>query len=83
MANIKAFPNKGYAPNNPSIAKHLHEQADWMLEDDAADVRTVVLVIEYTDGSLRRQVVGGSEMDLARTVGLLQIAAARAAVGEP
>ena len=83
MAEIKVLPNNGMAPNNECVAAHLREQADWMLEPDAKDVRNVVLLIEYTDGSLRRQPCGDPRLDLARMVGLLQIAAARAATGMP
>jgi len=81
MKNLTALPQTGYAPNNKAIAAHLRQQADWMELDDAAKVKTVVLVLEDCDGVLRRQTMG-APCDRARVVGLLTMAAARASVGD-
>ena len=80
-AVLKALPLNGYAPDNERIAAHLREQADWMTEKDAEPVRALILVIEYEDGTLRRQVCGDPCNDRARVTGLLTIAAAQAATG--
>ena len=52
-----------------------------MEAEDAVPVRNVILILEYSDGDLRRQTMG-APCDLARAIGLLTIAAARASVGD-
>jgi hypothetical protein len=75
--SLVEIPNNGFAPTNADIAKHLREQANWLADDDAKPLRTVILVMEYDDGRLRRQVCG-KPIDIARTTGLLLMAASRA-----
>jgi len=77
MENIKQLPNNGYAPDNFSIANHLREQATW-IEEDGESIRNVYLIIETSDGELRRQTMG-MPCDMARIVGILTVAAAQAA----
>ena len=79
--SVIELPNIGFAPSNTHIAKHLREQADWMEEDDATPIRTVVMIIEREDGTLHRQTMGQA-CDLARVLGVLQIAVIRGAMGE-
>lgn len=81
MSVIKELPNNGFAPSNEAIAKHLRQQADWMEEEDAAEVRTVVMLFERMDGTIHRQ-VAGHPCDLARVLGLLTTAAIRGAIGD-
>jgi len=81
VKNITSLPKTGFAPSNKDIAAHLREQADWMEAEDAVPVRNVILILEYSDGDLRRQTMG-APCDLARAIGLLTIAAARASVGD-
>ena len=76
---LTALPLTGHAPDNPSIAKHLRELADWIDADDAKELSTVFIVIEYADGSLRRQTCG-KPCDLARALGVLQMAIVQGAV---
>jgi hypothetical protein len=76
MENLKELPNTGFAPSNESIAKHLREQADWIEEDDDP-IRNIFIIIEHTDGTLRRQICG-QPCDLARAVGVMTIACVRA-----
>ena len=73
------LPLTGFAPSNADIAKHLREQADWMEEAGARGLRTVVLVLEYEDGDIRRQSCG-KRLDLARKAGLLFMAATQAVI---
>lgn len=80
MADIKSLPQNGFAPTNQAVAAHLREMADWIVEEDHPRVRNVFLVIETIDGELIRQTCG-APCDLARALGILTIAAARAAIG--
>jgi hypothetical protein len=68
-AELKVLPNNGMAASNRDIAKHLREQADWLEESDASEVRTCMITMEYTDGTLFRTSCG-QPMDLARAMGL-------------
>ncbi len=78
MAEITNLPNTGFAPTNKAIADHLVELAESIAQPDSMPVKNVVVLIEYADGELQRQCCG-QPIDMARIVGLLTIAAARAA----
>ena len=80
-AAIVELPNNGHAPDNASIARHLREQADWLEEEGAEPVRNVFFVIEYEDGTLKRNTCG-APCDKARSVGVLTWALHRAMSGE-
>ena len=79
--SLVELPNNGHAPDNASIARHLREQADWLEEEGAEPVRNVFFVIEYADGTLKRNTCG-APCDKARSVGVLTWALHRAMSGE-
>ncbi|WP_109477686.1 hypothetical protein [Paraburkholderia sp. C35] len=79
-ADLKSLPLNGLAASNTDVAAHLRQQADWMTEDDAREVANAFLVIEYGDGSIRRQVCG-RPCDLARTNGVLTMSVIQSTVG--
>lgn len=81
MSVIRELPNTGFAPSNESIAKHLREQADWMVEENARPVKTVIMIIERMDGTLDRQICGHA-CDLARVIGLLSFAVVQGVMQE-
>ncbi len=78
---ITALPLSGYAPNNEHIGDHLVALANNVCDGEFGNVRTAILLIENSDGKLIRQTCGQT-CDLARVVGLLSIAATRAATGD-
>jgi hypothetical protein len=80
MADILRIPLGGMCNSNADIAAHLREMAQW-IEDDEDEFRNVFMVIERRDGTLTRRTCG-QPCDLARTMGILSIAAARAALGQ-
>lgn len=79
MSNITALPLNGYAPDNVAIANHLREQAASIEDGVFTDLRGVFLVYETMDGRLIRQ-TAGAPCDLARSIGIMTIAAVRGAV---
>lgn len=81
-AVVKELPNTGFAPSNAGIAKNLRQQADWMEEEDATPIRTVVMIMEREDGKLHRQVIGYG-CDMARVIGILSYAQIQAAIESP
>lgn len=81
MNNVVELPNTGYAPSNTEVARHLREQADWADAENAKDIRTVFMIVEYADGSLVRQTFGAN-CDLARAIGVMQIVINRAGIGQ-
>ena len=68
-AELKVLPNNGMAASNADIAKHLREQADWLEESDAAEVKTCLITMERADGTLFRTSCG-QPLDLARAMGI-------------
>jgi hypothetical protein len=81
VADLASLPLTGFAPDNASIAAHLRQQADWLEEADATPVRTVFLIFEDADGSLRRQTCG-IPCDLARAVGVITMSLQRSMLRE-
>ena len=79
-AKLHELPHTGFAPSNADIAKHLRELADWIDEDDAAQLRSVFLTIEYMDGSVSRRTMG-HPCDLARALGVTTISIVRSVMG--
>jgi len=78
--NLLVIPQNGFAPSNESIANHLREQADWIEQADEG-VRNVFMIVERADGSIYQQSMG-QPCDLARTIGVMQMAIIRSALGE-
>jgi hypothetical protein len=79
-ANLVKLPLGGMANSNADIAAHLREMADWLEEEDASELRNAFLIFERADGTITRRTCG-QPCDLARAVGILGIAASRAANG--
>lgn len=59
----------------------VNEQADFVRNGGYGDLRNVFIVYESVDGEITRQTCG-EPCDLARAVGMLSIAAMRAATGD-
>ena len=68
-----SLPLTGCAHSNKDIAACLREQADWMEEENANELRNVYLVIERADGSIYRQTIG-QHCDVARAIGVITMA---------
>lgn len=76
--SVVALPLNGLAPDNELVAAHLQEHVDWLRDGSYGDVRNVVLLIETDNGQVLRRTCG-QRIDRARVIGLLTLAAARAA----
>lgn len=76
---VVALPLTGFAPTNDEVAKHLRSLADEIEQQGGyyGDLRTVVLIMETKEGLLHRATCG-APCDLARVIGLLNLAAVRA-----
>lgn len=70
-SNLTILPLNGHAPSNAAIAANLREQADWLEAEDAAHIKTCILVYEDEFGGLWRNTFG-QPIDLFRAVGILQ-----------
>lgn len=79
MPEIRSLPLNGHCGSNADIAKHLRQTADDIEGGDL--VRNVVVLIEYEDGELVRNVCG-HPIDLARVAGLMAIALNRVSQGD-
>lgn len=76
-AKIRSLPLTGLCASNDDIAANLRALAD-EIESDDMPVRNTFMVIERRDGELDRRTFG-DPCDVARSIGVLQIACARAA----
>jgi hypothetical protein len=80
-AELFALELGGMCNSNSDIAAHLRQMADWLEEEDFEPLRNIFMVLERDDGSITRRTCG-KPCDTARAIGILNIAAARAALGE-
>jgi hypothetical protein len=81
MAELRALPNNGHAPDNEAIAKHMRELADWVQAGDMGELRNVFTVFETMDGQIFRRSCG-HPCDRARMVVILTMAATGSTVGD-
>jgi hypothetical protein len=75
---VTKLPQTGLCNSNADIAEHLETLAEQIGGGQWEDVRNVFVVIEDVHGRLGRCTYG-QPCDLARAVGVLQIAITRAA----
>jgi len=68
------MPSGGFCGSNADIAAKLRELADEIEQEEP--IRTVIVLVENAEGSLRKENYGGV-CDHARATGLMAIAIAR------
>lgn len=79
MATRTVMPLEG----NGAMADWLVEYADWLRSGGMGEVKRIVMVTESLDGQLQVAAQARGALDTLTVVGLLNIAAARKAVGTP
>lgn len=77
---LTSVPLTGFASTNEAIAAHLRDCAQSVEDGHWGDLRNIFIVMEPVEGNLIRQTCG-APCDLARAIGILQIAIIRASVG--
>lgn len=78
MAEIVGLPYSGFAPSNDDIAKYLRDVADNI--EQGEPIRNLYFITEFVDGQIEPTCIG-QPSDMARMIGILNIANTKLILG--